>query len=105
MFQTIRPLALGLTCAAATAGALLFVQSHSQAQAPAATEAAPAAWDYRTQQVEISVLQSTLVTLGREGWELVTILHVDQTVEDAADGRPHLRAGRVEIVAKKLLRN
>jgi len=71
-------------------------------EAKAQAVSAPAsAFDYRSVGTDFTALPATLTELGNDGWEVVTILHTDQTVEDAGNGMPHLRAQRVEVVAKK----
>lgn len=69
-----------------------------RAQAPAAHSA----WDYHSVGIEFATLPAKLTELGNDGWEVVTVLHTDQTVENqGGDDKPHLLARRVEIIAKR----
>jgi hypothetical protein len=90
--------------AAACGGALVLVwQSWPFVRvAEAQVAAAPARLlDYRTVGTDFTALPATLTELGNDGWQVVTILHTDQVVENAGDGTPHLLARRVEVVAQK----
>ncbi len=101
MSRSLRTASLGLLIVAML-GALIHVgMSRSEAQAPSTSAAK--GWDYRTEEVDLAILQATLVTLGRDGWDVAEVLHVNQTVGNDADGQAHLRAGRVMIVAKRPL--
>lgn len=57
--------------------------------------------DYRTVGADFTALGATLTDLGNDGWQVVTVLHTDQLVQDAGDGVPHLHARRVEVVASR----
>lgn len=91
----------GLLCGV-LAVVLVYTQAglHAQVEGPSGSGTS---WDYQTREVDVSTLQAELVTLGRDRWEVVSILHVDQTVDNQADGRAHLQAGRVLVVAKRPL--
>jgi len=88
-------LAVGLL----TGGLAICASNFSAAQT--ASQPGRMEWDYRSVNVPMSTLQAELVRLGQDGWEVVTILHTDQSVTNAADGAAHLIAGNVEVVAKK----
>ncbi|MBI1345175.1 hypothetical protein GC163_02685 [bacterium] len=77
----------------------VYLGGSSNAQTP--EKAARTEWDYRSVNVPLSTLQAELVRLGQDGWEVIEILHVDQSVTNAGDGTAHLIAGNVEVVAKK----
>lgn len=69
-----------------------------RAQAPSATPA----WEYHSVGIEFATLPAKLTELGNDGWEVVTVLHTDQTVENQADdNKPHLLARRIEVIAKR----
>lgn len=93
----------GLVLATMGLAAMLAIHSLSTAQSPVAVNTSLPTFEYRTQQVDINLLQPTLVTLGGEGWDVVTILHIDQFIQNAADGQAHLMASRVEIVCRRPL--
>lgn len=101
MSRSLHNASLGLLLVAMLAAMIHVGMSRTEAQAPAPSAAK--GWDYRTEEVDLVVLQATLVTLGREGWDVAEVLHVDQTVGNDADGQAHLRAGRVVIVVKRPL--
>lgn len=95
-----------LACAGLICGVLvgMFVCSQAGLQAQGDVPSAQGmSWDYQTREVDLSTLQAELVTMGRDRWDVVSILHVDQTVDNQADGRAHLQAGRVMVVAKRPL--
>lgn len=90
-----------LFCGLLGASVLLFQTGlNAQVEAPSTPAVG---WDYQTREVDLSTLQAELVTLGRDRWQVVSILHVDQTVENQADGRAHLQANRVAVVVKRPL--
>lgn len=70
-----------------------------RAQVPAATPA----WEYHSVGIEFAMLPAKLTELGNDGWEVVSVLHTDQTVDNQqGDDKAHLVARRVEIIAKRL---
>lgn len=82
-----------------TCGLAVCVSNFSAAQT--AVKPSRLEWDYRSVNVPLSTLQAELVRLGQDGWEVITILHTDQSVTNANDGAAHLVAGNVEVVAKR----
>lgn len=94
------------SCAVMLVIGLAFLAGQARLTAQdAAPTPARTTWEYRTANLELSTLQSELINMGREGWEVVTILHTDQSVDSQADGRAHLLSGRVEVIAKRPLAN
>ncbi len=69
---------------------------HAQAPTPAPQ------WEYHSVGIEFAMLPAKLTELGNDGWEVVHVLHTDQTVDNQqGDDKPHIVARRIEIIAKR----
>ena len=77
----------------------LYAANASTAQTTAAAKRTE--WEYRSVNVPLFSLQAEMTKLGQDGWEVITILHTDQSVTNTNDGTAHLIAGNVEVIAKR----
>lgn len=65
-------------------------------------DAKPSAkWEYTTVEVEVGALQVKLDELGNAEWEVFDINRVDSTVDQAGDGKTHLKAEKFQVTAKR----
>lgn len=62
-----------------------------------------AKYEYTTASSDVSSLQTELNKLGKEGWNVVSVLREDLTLAQENDGKNHIRTVQVTIVAKRPL--
>lgn len=87
-------------CALAGIAGFTLIRSEMQPR-PAHAAAGAAGWDYQTASVELGSLSTKLTEFGRDGWEVFSIVNTDATVDNGADGKPHVINLRVEVTAKR----
>lgn len=94
------PSYLTIIAVAGIAGVALF---RTEMHTPVAHAAAAAntGWEYQTISVEVGSLANKLTDLGRDGWEVFSILNTDFKVENEPDGKAHLMTVRLEVTAKR----
>ncbi len=94
--ETFRSSVILAITAAAIWGAISLA---GRAQVPAVMPV----WEYHSVGIDFAMLPAKLTELGNDGWEVVSVLHTDQTVDNQqGDDKAHLVARRVELIAKRL---
>jgi hypothetical protein len=87
--------------AIAVAAAAVWFSGRSATEALAQAPAARTQWDYQSASTELASLSNKLTELGNDGWEVVSVISTDATVDSQVDTKPHLLCQRVEVVAKR----
>lgn len=58
-------------------------------------------WDYNTMSLDVVSLQSQLAAWTAEGWEVVSIIPVESTVDPQAGDHPKLLVNRIQLTGKR----
>ena len=58
-------------------------------------------WEYSSISIDAASLQTKLISMGVDGWDVFSIVSTDGLVDTGADAKPHLVTQRFEVTGKR----
>ena len=95
-----KPVLASVLIAALVVVAVLLIERPAPSHAQANASNARPTWEYHTLNVEPESLQTRLNDLGKEGWEVFSIMRMDSKLhQDAGENR--IRTTEVAVTARR----